>query len=55
MCMCTLCVCACIHCVCVCVGGGGCVRVGGCEELVQYYDYIIIIFEVLMCTFLLIL
>ena len=40
--------------VCVCGGGGGCTCLV-CEELTQYYDYIIISFEVLMYTFLLIL
>ena len=40
-CLCALCVCVC---VCMCVGAM-------CEELIQYYDYKIIIFEVLMYTF----
>ena len=48
-----MCVCVCV-CVCVC-GVCGVVWCVVFEELIQYYDYIITIFEVLIYTFLLIL
>ena len=51
-----MCVCVC---VCVCVRARVCAGVECVfvvyKEFIQYYDYVMIIFEVLMCTFLLIL